>query len=178
MEKEYNFQVALRWILRMENNDADWASRLIDYDDWRISDRIFKAVTDKWGTPSIDMFANDRNAKCNVYFSRYQCPGTSGTDAFAHSQPWKDGLLWLVPPVNLISKTIKWARSNKSVGILGCPMWDSQPYFPMLKPYGLQWASFIKDGVLWPTGTKLFKDPSLPGAFGSQFTRSPLVFSS
>ncbi|KAK6036610.1 reverse transcriptase [Cooperia oncophora] len=133
LERHHGFQLLVRWIPRSDNEEADFASRQIDYDDWRIADRIFTAVTSKWGEPQYDMFANDRNTRCDIFFSRFHCPGSSGIDAFAHSEPWKNGFLWLVPPINMISKTLKWAKMHGSKGILGCPLWESQPFYPIIK---------------------------------------------
>ncbi|KAK6042084.1 reverse transcriptase [Cooperia oncophora] len=176
LERNCNILTLVRWIPRARNHTADWASRQIDYDDWRIADHIFRAISRKWGEPRCDMFANDRNARCEKFFSRYQCPGSSGTDAFEQVNAWRDGLLWLVPPINMITKTIKWAKIYGSRGILGCPLWESQPYYPTIRTGQSQWADFVVDSVIFPVGTKLFKDPQAPGAFGSEFSLSPFVF--
>ncbi|EYC09841.1 hypothetical protein Y032_0058g2849 [Ancylostoma ceylanicum] len=176
IQNAYNYPLLVAWIPRENNVEADEASRLMDFDDWRISDSIFESITNRWGTPSIDMFANDRNTKSDIFFSSSYCPGTSGIDAFEHTSAWKHGLLWLVPPVSLVGKTIRWAFHAKAFGILGCPLWTSQPYFPILKPGGTNWAHFVKDGILFPMGTKLLKDEALAGAFGSKFSKSPFIF--
>ncbi|KAK5969031.1 Ribonuclease HI [Trichostrongylus colubriformis] len=176
LEQNHNIHISMKWIPRGGNCEADLASRLIDYDDWRIADHIFRALINKWGQPNYDMFANDRNTRCDIFFSRYQCPGSSGVDAFAQVEPWQRGLLWLVPPINMISKTLKWAYMHKSRGILGCPLWKSQPFYPCIKSGYLQGIHFIKDSVIFPVGTKLFKEPQIPGAFGSEFSQSPFIF--
>ena len=51
-------------------------------------------------------------------------------DAF--SLPWSD-FLYLFPPVPLISKVlIKFAYDNVKHGLIICPYWPSQPWFPLL----------------------------------------------
>uniref|UniRef100_A0A183G7B3 RNase H domain-containing protein n=1 Tax=Heligmosomoides polygyrus TaxID=6339 RepID=A0A183G7B3_HELPZ len=165
----------VKWIPREYNNEADAASREIDYDDWRINDKMFRTITNRWGYPDIDMFANDRNAKCSTFFSDTICPRTAEIDAFEQHNAWNNRFLWLVPRVSLLLKTLKCASHFRSFGILGCPLWEAQPFFPLLKPISNQWAGFVKDGVLLPTGTKLFENPSITGAFESVFSRSPFV---
>ncbi|KAK6060788.1 hypothetical protein COOONC_01551 [Cooperia oncophora] len=145
------YNKGIRWVPRSENEEADCASRQIDFDDWKIADRVFTAVTSKWGKPLIDMFANDRNTRCSIFFSRFHCPGSSGS---------------------LILNRGK----VDFYGILGCPLWESQPFYPIIKNGDAQWAGFVLDSVCFPVGTKLFKNPQLPGAFGSEFSLSPFVF--
>ncbi|CAJ0608350.1 unnamed protein product [Cylicocyclus nassatus] len=134
IEQREGINIIVKWIPREQNLEADWASRLIDYDDWRISNTIFERLSNRWGNPNIDMFANDRNTKCEMFFSSFPCPNTAGVDAFMQVSAWTNGFLWLVPPVSLVSKALKWARFYGSRGILGCPLWFSQSFYPILKP--------------------------------------------
>ncbi|VDO81274.1 unnamed protein product [Haemonchus placei] len=90
--------LGLKWESRMFkfNQKADRASRMIDCDDWRVSDCIFEAIARKWREPQCDMFANDRNMKSDMFF-----PGTSVPvyQELTHPSTQTDphGLLWLAP---------------------------------------------------------------------------------
>ena len=46
------------WILREENKKADFISRLVDHDDWKLNPAVFKELDIKWGPDSIDRFAD------------------------------------------------------------------------------------------------------------------------
>lgn len=110
------------------------------------------------GYSSTEMFANHRNAKCENFFSSCPCPYTEGLDAFSYASARKHDFLCLVLPVSLVAKTLKWACHFESVGLLGCPLWILQPFFPLTKSEGNHWAEFVRAGVLFPIGTKLFEE--------------------
>uniref|UniRef100_A0A183GCH2 Reverse transcriptase domain-containing protein n=1 Tax=Heligmosomoides polygyrus TaxID=6339 RepID=A0A183GCH2_HELPZ len=177
IESKQKLRLNVKWIPRGLNQEADEASRLIDYDDWRINNRTFESLAygDIQKQIYSRMIANDRT-KCVTFCSSQHCPGTSGIDAFTVQEAWNSGLLWLVPPVSLIARVLRWCSFFKSVAILGCPLWTSQSYFPILKDNGRNWAYFVKDGILFPIGSKIFDESGQPGAFGSQFSKSPFVF--
>ncbi|KAK0404959.1 hypothetical protein QR680_017723 [Steinernema hermaphroditum] len=118
------------WVPRDQNMLADEASRLIDRDDWGISPDFFQICCQRWGTPSIDVFAN------NI--------GSEGVNAFASS--WATEFVWAVPPPNLIPLTVAHLLSCKGRAILGVPWWPSHMFFPSLW-VGLSWAWFVKDFI-------------------------------
>ncbi|TKR73591.1 hypothetical protein L596_020888 [Steinernema carpocapsae] len=84
------------WVPRAENELADAASRIVDRDDWGIRKEVFDFCAHRWGPPTIDVFANSRNAKCPRFLSRYADIGSEGVDAFVAS--WSRELAWAVPP--------------------------------------------------------------------------------
>ena len=47
-----------RWIPRSLNSFADFESKLTDYDDWVVSERLFLYLDLEWGPHTIDRFAN------------------------------------------------------------------------------------------------------------------------
>ncbi|KAK0395798.1 hypothetical protein QR680_001433 [Steinernema hermaphroditum] len=127
------------WVPRDQNMLADEASRLIDRDDWGISPDFFQICCQRWGTPSIDVFAN------NI--------GSEGVNAFASS--WATEFVWAVPPPNLIPLTVAHLLSCKGRAILGVPWWPSHMFFPSLW-VGLSWAWFVKDFICVEKGSVLF----------------------
>uniref|UniRef100_A0A183GCE4 RNase H domain-containing protein n=1 Tax=Heligmosomoides polygyrus TaxID=6339 RepID=A0A183GCE4_HELPZ len=144
----------VKWIPRGLNQEADEASRLIDHDDWRINNRTFESLACRWEYPEADLFANDRNTKSNTVPER---PGSM------LSLYKKNGTQ--VDFVPLIAKVLRWCAFFKSVSIMGCPLWTSQSYFPILKDNDRNWAYFVKDGILPPTGFKIFDESGQTGAF-------------
>ena len=70
----------VQWIPRTSNQQADYISRLIDTDDWQITEEFFLFLDDLWGPHSVDCFANDYNHKIPTYFSRFWNPNSSGVD--------------------------------------------------------------------------------------------------
>jgi hypothetical protein len=47
----------IQWIPRTENEKADYISRLIDTDDWQITEELFAVIDSLWGPHSVDAMA-------------------------------------------------------------------------------------------------------------------------
>ena len=77
-----NIQLDLQWIPRTLNEQADYVSKLNDFDDWEVVPGIFEQIDAQFGPHTLDCFANSKNAKVSRYFSRFWNPGTTGVDAF------------------------------------------------------------------------------------------------
>ena len=75
----------VQWISRTSNQQADYISRLIDTDDWQITEEFFLFLDDLWGPHGVDCFANYYNHKIPRYFSRFWNPNSSGVDFFFQS---------------------------------------------------------------------------------------------
>ena len=129
-----NISLCSAWVPRDNNQAADALSKTIDPDDWSVSDRIFKYFTKVYGPFSLDVFANNHNSKCNTFFSRWWCEGSSGIDAFCHS--WEKHYCWIVPPPNLLTRVILFCLKHKVKGILIFPRWESAAFWPLLFPQG------------------------------------------
>ncbi|XP_071123255.1 uncharacterized protein [Mytilus edulis] len=98
-----NIVLEIEWILRDKNIQADELSKIFDFDDWGVSDIIFKYFDRLWGPFNCDLFADSRNKKVSRFFSKFFTPGTSGVDAFAYD--WSAFNNWIVPPIYLITRT-------------------------------------------------------------------------
>ena len=55
------------WIPCDKNQQADYLSRVVDYDDWQIHPEIFSLLDCDWGPHSIDRFAGFYNAQLPHY---------------------------------------------------------------------------------------------------------------
>ena len=112
------------------NQKADMISKLVDTDDWQISSEFFRVIDNLWGPHTVDCFATFYNKKLENVFSRSWNPGTFGVDAFF--QPWKNENCLLVPPVDLVSKTVRYLERQFAVGTLIVPDWPSSVFWPLL----------------------------------------------
>ena len=173
----FGLQLRFRWVPRSENEAADMVSRDFDFDDWGISHTVFDILSRRWEPPAVDMFASAHNAKCERFFSRDAQPGSSGIDGLLQEEVWLDHhLLWCVPPIRLIPRVLSLARRCQSRLILGCPLWESAPFFPILKPNS-EWAGFIRDKLVYGKGASIIV-PSVGShdLFSSNKAPSPFLF--
>ena len=83
-----------------------------------------------WGPHTCDRFAFSYNAKYEMFYSKYWCPGTSGLDAF--NFPWLRENNWLVPPPRLIPYCISKVKNEKCKATLVVPKWKSATFWPLL----------------------------------------------
>jgi hypothetical protein len=111
---------------------ADSGSRIRDSDDWSLDKSSFEIINNQYGPFTLDVFADSSNAKCKIFFSDFNCPGTSGVDAFAHS--WENHNAWLCPPVSKILPTWRKIQSSNVNGVLIIPAWKSANFWPFLFP--------------------------------------------
>ena len=125
----------MEWIPRSLNDKADFISKIVDPDDWQISDDIFASLDNVWGPHSVDRFASFYNAKLPRFNSRFWNPGSEAIDAF--TEDWSQDNNWLVPPIHLIPRVILFLLRCRSEGTLVCPAWQSAPYWPLLFPDGI-----------------------------------------
>ena len=59
--KQYNMQLAMTWISRDYNVQADRCSLIIEYDDWGIHPKWYTYIVSKLGLPQFDQFADQFN---------------------------------------------------------------------------------------------------------------------
>ena len=71
---KHQIQLDVQWIPRTDNEKADYISRLIDIDDWQITQEFFQLIDNQWGPHTVDCFANFYNAKLDRFFSRFWNP--------------------------------------------------------------------------------------------------------
>ena len=72
-----NVSLEIEWIPRSLNGFADCMSRIVDYDNWRLSTQFFDYISLIFGPFSVDCFASSDNNKCAKFFSKFWCPGSS-----------------------------------------------------------------------------------------------------
>ena len=137
-----SISIKINWIPREENTSADKISKIIDYNDWSLSKEFFEYIDQQWGPHTIDRFANHKNKKLNRFNSKFWCPGTEAVDAF--SQNWSGENNWLVPPIHLISKTIRYIKTFQCKASLKVPLWESAPFWPLINKNASEQYSFVE----------------------------------
>ena len=64
----HGISIEPEWIPRFSNKQADYLSRIVDFDHWSVSPHIFRFLDLKWGPHSIDRFADEHNHFVSVLF--------------------------------------------------------------------------------------------------------------
>ena len=142
LRSELNCAIFPIWIRRSFNAYADSLSKVSVNQEWFVNDEIFRYFDQCWGPYTFDRFANNLNAKCELFTSLYDCPNTSGLDAFAYD--WSNHNNWLVPPPHLIARTLAHLKRCCAHGTLVVPRWPAAPFWPLLAD-GSGFLPFIED---------------------------------
>ena len=162
------------WVPREENVVADELSKHTDYDDWTTSDEFFQELNADWGPYTIDRFASSKNNKIRRYNSRFWNPGCEAVDAL--TQDWSGENNWLVPPVFLISRVIRHARDCKARGSLIVPLWESAPFWPLLRNGADTYREFVQGAkVYYDTGRILKLGDYRKSLLGSDRFTAPIM---
>ena len=138
---QHSIKLEMSWIPRSLNERADYISRIVDHDDWLINPCVFAWLNSLWGPFTVDNFADHVNAKLPIFHSKFWCPGTSAVDTF--TTDWRDDMNWLVPPVVLIGRTLRHAKTCGAKGCLVVPKWHSAYFWPMICSDGVHLEGFI-----------------------------------
>ena len=138
-----NIVLDVEWISRENNVVADGLSRILDVNDWGISQEVIDWLESKWGKFSVDRFATDYNAKCREFNSKFFVPGTGGVDAF--SQEWQGHFNLLVLPPHLVLKTWLYLQMQEAEGVLIFPLWRSSAAWPFICPDGKHFHLAVQD---------------------------------
>jgi hypothetical protein len=164
-----HIQLSVDWVPRENNEMADELSKVVDNNDWQVTVRIFDYYNQRYGPFTIDLFASNVSHKTKRFYSKYWCMHSSGVDAFAYE--WAGEHCWMVPPPNLIPKTLKHAKECNAKGVLVIPRWQSAPFWPL-----------VHNGMNWTEGISLlmeYKNPSdffAKGPFGNDmFTKQAFI---
>ncbi|XP_067648622.1 uncharacterized protein [Haliotis asinina] len=167
---EYNIRVDMQWIPRLDNERADYLSKIVDADDWGIQDYVFQHVSAKWGPFDVDRFASYYNTKVVRFNSRFWNPGSDGVDALSVS--WGDDNNWIVPPICMTARVLKHMRECHATGTLVIPVWYPANFWPILCPNRV-FIPQIKDWMYLPT----WKEAYVPSRqFGGLFGVHDLKF--
>ena len=150
----FNIDLSLAWVPRELNEEADFYSKLFDFDDWGVNYHIFAYFDKIWGPFTCDVFADCTNFKVKKFYSAFWVPGTSGVDAFAFD--WATDLFWAVPPVHLINRAISHFLQCRAKGTLVVPKWKSEAFWPSLVNLEGQFLPFVKNFIEYKNTKNFF----------------------
>jgi hypothetical protein len=161
-----NIYIDVEWIQRSNNDQDGFISRIVDYDDWGVSDEIFLHLDSLWGLHEIDWFANNNNHKLPVFYSRYWAINAIGIDAF--TVIWNGVNGWCVPPVCFVSIVLRDMKQCLTFGTIIVPLWTSASFWPILSPNGDGFIKEVNGCIDLPTNTIFFNPgKGRKGVFGS-----------
>ena len=162
----------MTWVPRDKNTVADRISKWVERDDWQVQGWFFTMLDSFWGPHTINVFANNLNAKLPRFYSRFWTEGTSGVDGFAYS--WEGENCWLTP-ISLIPKTIRYLQTVRTCATLIVPYWVSATFWPLLIDGQGHFLQFVVDVKLFSDARGIFKEGSVPSVFNSNFQGSVLA---
>lgn len=130
--KQLNCTVVMRHIPGQKNVFADAASRRSFRDEYYLRRFAFDQIVQRWGRPSIDLFATSENNMLPRFYSWKADMKTLAIDAFA--QTWnRERLPYAHPPIRLIPKIIQKCREEGIRElILILPNWPSLTFWPLI----------------------------------------------
>jgi hypothetical protein len=94
---KHSISIDIQWIPRKENTKADYISKMVDHEDWGVTDTFFEFIDNLWGPHSVDRFASVVNKKISRFNSLFWNPSSEAVDAF--TQNWSGENNFLVPPI-------------------------------------------------------------------------------
>ena len=114
--------------------EADEASRTLDYREEIISDDSWNIICDIFGTPDIDCMANFVNTRCALYYSRFQEEQALDTN-FLSRIPDKNKKLYCFPPKSIVHIA---AKHLYDLGNSFCLIFHSFSELPLLVAHRLE----------------------------------------
>ena len=160
----HGISIESEWVPRSSNEQADYLSRIVDFDDWSVSPHIFRFSDLKWRPHSIDRFADEHNHLLPRFDSRFWNPYCEAMDTFTRS--WDFDNNWVCPPPQLVPRTLKHMRSCCALVTLIVPLWRSALFWPLLTTDGSHLAHFVQDWVdLPPLKTTFCRGRHTSGVF-------------
>ena len=111
------------------NVQADYQSRRHANDDieWSLDQQVFDKLTDMWGVPEVDLFANRLNHKVPKYMAWHRDPGAIAIDALHNTwEVYK--YLYVFCPFSLVPRVLNKLHAVKSPVqlLMIIPCWPGQ----------------------------------------------------
>lgn len=133
---QHNIQLQPVHIAGILNTAADALSRCMDAEDWRLTDRWFNMIQQRFRLRfTCDRFASAENAQCMAFWSAHWQPGASGVDSFTATwEDWHAHINWMNPPWSRLFDVACLCRDMPDMeGAVLTPYWPAAPWFPMLE---------------------------------------------
>ena len=128
---ERNAHLSAEFIAGKENTEADEASRIFDENtEWSLAKDVFDDIEKHFMKFDIDLFASRLNAKVRHYASWKPDPNALFVNAF--TSDWNAFSFYAFPPFSLVLRTLQKVKIDHATGVLVCPIWPTQVWFPVL----------------------------------------------
>ena len=129
MARQNKVCINMVWVPRTQNQEADFWSRVCDFDDWGIQPVWFQKICNFFElTPTVDRFADNKNTKLPRFNARFFNAKAEAIDCF--SQDWSAETNWVVPPIFLALRAIEHCRACRANMILVVPFWRYAVFWP------------------------------------------------
>ena len=128
-------RLSVEWIPRTLNQKTDYYSKIVDFDDWCVSNAYFRELDSRWGPFTIECFTSYANTKLPRFYTHFYSPNTLGVDALSQSREAEN--CWLAPPVCLVTQVIEHVKLCKCVAI--ARLWSLIGHLPIF------WLSIINE---------------------------------
>ena len=126
-------QLRARHLAGKLNVIADGLSRdgRILQTEWSLHPAVFRAISQLWTSPHVDLFATAQNTKLPVYYSPIPDSQAAGIDSL--SQNWSGTIGYAFPPPNMLQLVLNKVQSTPGCQVLlVVPKWPRRTWFPLL----------------------------------------------
>ena len=131
--------IEMEWIPRTENEQADTISKIQNPDDWELSFKIFYEIERRWGSHTIDRFANFRNTKLARFNSLSWNPGSKKRRCLCIGLAWRERL----SSVFLIPRVLRHMMNYQEFGTVIVPFWPGAIFWPLLMKNPTDYNQFV-----------------------------------
>jgi ribonuclease HI len=132
MLESHGMEMKATHIPGVENRTADSLSRLARSGDYSLKQQTYdKAVQRLRVQPTMDLFANSINRKCQRYATTENDAGATERDAF--SLAWRDSFFLSHPPIPLILRCLRKIVQDRTRGVMVVPAWLWQAWSALLQ---------------------------------------------
>ena len=146
----HNIWLSVTHIPGIENVMADYESRKVnDRTEWMLDPEVFMDINKLWGPLTIDLFASRTNCQITRYAAWRPDPYAIYIDAFTFD--WANEYFYAFPPFSVIGTCLQKIEQNRATGVLVCPLWPTQPWFPTLM------MMLINDPYMLPNSSNLLR---------------------
>ena len=154
--RQLNITLLVEWRSREDPLlvHADLGSKMFDQSSFSLDFSSFGAILEFFShlPLDVDCMAESWNRKCNIFFSRFPDPMSSGINFFA--QRLQVGTSYYAfPPPSLITAVLHHLQSFQVSGLILVPVWPSASFWNNLVPDGVHLACWAKQFLIFkPVG--------------------------
>ena len=147
----HGIRLSVECIPRTHNQKADYYSKIVDFDDWCVSNDYFRAIDSRRGPFTLDCFASYANTKLPRFYSRF-------CSHFC-----------------LVTQVIEHVKFCKCVGAPVVPYWPSAIFWPCIINEDRSFRSYILDFLYVSEGKQVFVHGANKNCGSDKFS-SPVLF--